>query len=144
MPARPDKDDDRRRYFRHELASGIVALQNDKDDLVAYLAAAHHGKVRVSIRSMPDERCPPDQKIRFARGVWDGDIIPETDLGGGVTLPATTIDLSYMELGHGPNGPSWLARALEMRDRPDLGPFRLSFLESLMKAADERASGGGD
>ncbi len=143
LPTTPDEDDERRRYFRHELASGIVALQNGREDLTAYLAAAHHGKVRVSIRSMPDERRPPDQKTRFARGVWDGDVIPEIDLGGGVTLPATTIDLSFMELGHGSNGPSWFARALELRDRPDLGPFRLSFMEALMKAADERASGGG-
>jgi len=30
---------------------------------------------------------------------------------------------------------------LDLRDRPDLGPFRLAFLEALVKAADERASG---
>lgn len=143
LPARPDADDERRRYFRHELASGIAALQNGRDDLVAYLAAAHHGKVRVSIRSMPGEQRPRDQDTRFARGVWDGDVIPETDLGGGVILPQTTIDLSFMDLGHGVNGASWLARALELRDQPDIGPFRLAFMEALMKAADERASGGG-
>jgi len=143
LPANLELDDERRRYFRHELASGIAALQNGKDNLTAYLTAAHHGKVRASIRSMPDERRPPDQTIRFARGVWDGDVIPETDLGGGVTLPRTVIDLSLMELGHGANGASWTARVLELRDRPDLGPFQLSFMEALMKAADERASGGG-
>jgi CRISPR-associated endonuclease/helicase Cas3 len=48
-----------------------------------------------------------------------------------------------MDLGHGVNGASWLARALELRDQPDIGPFRLAFMEALMKAADERASGGG-
>ncbi|KUL02488.1 MAG: Uncharacterized protein XE11_1752 [Methanomicrobiales archaeon 53_19] len=143
LPAKPEANDGRRRYFRHELASGIVVLQNSREDLVAYLAAAHHGKVRASIRSMPDERPPLDQNARFARGVWDGDVIPETDLGGGVTLPRTAIDLSFMDLGHGANGPSWFARVLELRDRPDLGPFRLAFMEALMKAADERASGGG-
>lgn len=140
--ARPGIGDKRRRHFRHELASGIAALQNGRDDLVAYLAAAHHGKVRVSIRSMPDEQRPPGQSIRFARGVWDGDVIPETDLGGSVILSQTTIDLSLMDLGHGANGASWLTRALDLRDRPDIGPFRLAFMEALMKAADERASGG--
>ena len=137
-----NENDERRKYFRHELASAILALQNGRGDLVAYLAAAHHGKVRGSLRSMPDERIPPDKKKRFARGVWDGDIIEETDLGGGVRVPGTTLDLSYMELGDGLLGPSWSARILSLRDRHDHGPFRLAYLEALMKAADERASRG--
>lgn len=57
-------------------------------------------------------------------------------------VPATCIDLSYMELGGSDErGPSWLARMLDLRDREDLGPFRLTLLEALLKAADERASG---
>ncbi len=136
-------DDERRTFFRHELASGILALQNDRDDLVAYLAAAHHGKVRGSIRSMPNERIPPDKTIRFARGVWEGDVISDTDLGGGVIVPRTVLSLSYMDLGMGPNGPSWTERVLNLRDTPDIGPFRLAYLEALMKASDERASRGG-
>ncbi|MDD4126332.1 MAG: CRISPR-associated helicase Cas3' [Methanomicrobium sp.] len=135
-------DDWRRKYFRHELASGILALMNGKSDLAAYLAAAHHGKVRGSIRSMPDECVPFDKERRYARGVWDGDVVPETDLGGGVKMPETMIDLSYMDLGEGRNGPSWSARVLNLRDSYEIGPFRLAYLEALMKASDERASGG--
>jgi CRISPR-associated endonuclease/helicase Cas3 len=128
--------------FRHELASGVLALMHGKDDLVAYLAASHHGKVRLSIRSMPNERRPPDSSIRFARGIFEGDLIPEADLGGGMIVPATRIDLTYMELGGGDEtGLSWVARMLSLRDRDDLGPFRLALLEALLKAADERASG---
>jgi CRISPR-associated endonuclease/helicase Cas3 len=128
--------------FRHELASGVLALMHGKDDLVAYLAASHHGKVRLSIRSLPNERRPPDSATRYARGVFEGEIVPEADLGGGVTAPATAIDLSYMDLGGSiERGPSWLARMLNLRDRDDLGPFRLALLEALLKAADERASG---
>jgi len=147
------KSESRRRYrrkvdgklvqvpFRHELASAFLALQHGRDDLVAYLAAAHHGKVRLSIRSLPDEAKPRDPGLRFARGVWEGDAVPDVDLGRGVSVPATILDLSYMELGETPErGASWLARALALRDRPDLGPFRLGLLEALMKAADERAS----
>jgi len=136
-------EDGRRKYFRHELASGILALKNGKSDLTAYLATAHHGKVRGSIRSMPDECVPSDKKRRFARGVWDGDIVSATDLGGGIVMPETKIDLSFMDLGYGENGPSWSARVLGLRDSPEIGPFRLAYLEALMKASDERASGGG-
>ena len=141
LPNHFRESDGRRKYFRHELVSGILALQHAEPDLVAYLAAAHHGKVRLSIRSMPDEYLPPNGG-RFARGVWEGDKLAEVDLGGGIRLSATTLDLSYMDLGYGPNGSSWLSRMLALRDSPDLGPFRLSYMEALMKAADERASGG--
>jgi len=133
--------------FRHELASALLALQNGQSDLVSYLIACHHGKVRLSIRSLPTERAPrdaegrEDRTIRHARGVWEGDALPEVDLGGGLGVPATTLTLRYMELGDDDvTGPSWLARALALRDDPKIGPFRLGFLEALVKCADERAS----
>ena len=143
-PVRPDSPriGNRRPFFRHELVSGLLALQSGKDNLVAYLAAAHHGKVRMSIRSLPDEWKPPESGKRFARGVWDGDELPAINLGASVTIPPSKIDLSLMDLGDGRLGPSWTSRILALRDRPDLGIFRLAFLESLVKAADERASGG--
>ncbi len=130
--------------FRHELASALAMLEHGLDDLAVYLAAAHHGKVRLSIRSLPHEQPPPNLETRFARGIWDGDVLPETSLGGGVTLPETVLDLSYMEMGEGPKGPSWLARALALRDAPELGPFRLAYLEALLRIADWRASGKED
>lgn len=130
-----------RRHFRHELASAISMLLNGQSDLAAYLAASHHGKVRLSIRSLPDETRPDDEKQRFARGIWDGDILAETDLGGGEVMTGTTMDLSYMGLGDDAiTGPSWLARMLYLRDDPALGPFRLAFLEALMRVSDWRAS----
>lgn len=133
--------------FRHELASALLALHHGQDDLVAYLVACHHGKVRLSIRSVPTERPPTnrdgekDASIRHARGVWEGDEIPAVDLGAALMLPPTRLTLSYMELGDDETtGPSWLARMLALRDSPSLGPFRLGFLEALIKCADERAS----
>jgi CRISPR-associated endonuclease/helicase Cas3 len=132
--------------FRHELASALLALQHGQSDLVAYLIACHHGKVRASIRSSPKEKLPrvdgrDDPSIRYARGVWEGDKLPPIDLGSGVVVPATTLTLSYMELGDDEaTGPSWSSRVLALRDDPQLGPFRLAFLEGLVRAADERAS----
>ena len=60
-----------RRYFRHELASALAWLQTqgrdgEDADLVAYLIAAHHGKIRMSIRSLDQENRPTDPNRLFA------------------------------------------------------------------------------
>jgi CRISPR-associated endonuclease/helicase Cas3 len=120
-------------------------------DLIAYLIAAHHGKVRLSIRSMPNERvpdkpAPQGKEWLFARGIWTienddaGDKLPSVQLGE-LSTPAVSLDLSFMKMGEGPRGPSWLARTVALRDR--LGPFELAYLETLLRAADARASSKG-
>lgn len=129
-----------RRGFRHELASALAMLQSGLPDIACYLAGAHHGKVRLSIRSLPNESPPPEPDRRFARGIWEGDNIGAVNLGGGVVMPKLSLDLSCMELGDGPIGPSWLSRMLSLRDDPGIGPFRLAFLETLLRVADWRAS----
>jgi len=127
-----------RPYFRHELASALAWLQKGGKegpdaDLVAYLIAAHHGKIRMSIRSLPKENEPPIEGQLFARGIWDGDELPQLP---GLLPSIVKLDLSLMRMGEG----SWLERSLGMRDSPDLGPFRVGYLEALLRVADWRVS----
>lgn len=127
-----------RRFFRHELASALAMLATGHSDLSAYLAACHHGKVRLSLRSQAGER-PPEEILRFARGVWERDKLPAVDLGDGIHMPETELTLSYMELGkHPQTGLSWLERALALREF--YGPFRLALIETLVRVADWRAT----
>ena len=130
-----------RRGFRHELASALAMLAAGVDDLAAYLAAAHHGKVRVALRAQVGEEEPKDPHTRFAMGVWDGDVLPEAGLGDAVVAPEIRLSLGYAELGEDPEtGPSWVGRVLGLVDNPELGPFRLALLEALMRVADWRGS----
>lgn len=144
--------------FRHELASalGVLALEREAklpQDwmtlspsfrwLGLYLIAAHHGKLRLSIRTMPDERPIPNdaENRRFAAGVWDGDTLPSAPLGGTPTVlpPAVELSLEPMQLG---GEASWTAAILALRE--EWNPFRLAYLEALLRAADCRASGSPD
>lgn len=135
-----------RRGFRHELASALAWLQvgpEQERDLIAYLVAAHHGKVRLALRALPTERAPDNlaqnPERLYARGVWHGDRLPACDLGDGLATPVLALDLTVMRLGQTNVGaPSWTARVLALRER--FGPFRLAYLEALVCAADRLAS----
>lgn len=74
-----------RRYFRHELVSALMLLGEaaptlddiEEKDLVCYLVAAHHGRVRLGIRSLPDEarnEVNPEGRVPLATaesfGMW--------------------------------------------------------------------------
>jgi CRISPR-associated endonuclease/helicase Cas3 len=130
-----------RRGFRHELASALAWLSKDEGedgDLVAYLLAAHHGKVRLSLRALPTDQGPSDPLVLHARGVWDGERLPDVDLGDGFVFRSTQLSLGPMRMGRYDGQPSWVERVIALRDR--YGPFRLAYLEALVRAADVRAS----
>ncbi|MER7209804.1 CRISPR-associated helicase Cas3' [Streptosporangium sp. NPDC000239] len=134
-----------RPYFRHELVSALMLTHPScrlldgeaEGDLIVYLAAAHHGKVRVSVRSVGEESSgnPPT-----VLGVADGDQTSQVFLVSGEHLGSLTLSLASLRLGAAEEGRSWTARAVALRDRADLGPFRLAFLEALVRIADMRVS----
>jgi CRISPR-associated endonuclease/helicase Cas3 len=130
-----------RKYFRHELASTLAFLQQHDGepdaDLVAFLIAAHHGKVRMGLRALPEER-PDGRELRIARGVQDGDLLPDLHCGSEISN-AVKLDLGIMEMGEDEHGrPSWSARTHALL--AEHGPFRLAYLEALIRMADWRAS----
>jgi CRISPR-associated endonuclease/helicase Cas3 len=141
-----------REHFRHELASALAWLQagpaNDRrtHNLVAYLIATHHGKIRLSLRAMPGETVPatsdgkPDPDRLYARGIWQGDVLPGDPVKplnlDGVPATIPPLDLSVMRMGETNGSPSWSARVLALRDDPDLGIFRLAWLETMLRSAD--------
>lgn len=132
-----------RKHFRHELASALAWLasrqyaDDEHTNLIAYLIAAHHGKVRLSLRALPEETEPDDGRL-FARGVWDGDRLPDFQFADGEQVPATTLHLDLMRLGEGTQGPSWTTRTRRLL--VNLGPFQLAWCEALVRIADWRAS----
>ena len=120
----------------------ILDLTADQFDLIAYLVCAHHGKVRMAWHASPADQMAEDHGPRI-RGVRVGDVLPPLSLasadGGIFQLPATALDLSPSEAGLSPRtGRSWTERVLNLVER--FGPFTLAWLETLLRAADQRAS----
>jgi CRISPR-associated endonuclease/helicase Cas3 len=73
------------------------------------------------------------------RGIDEGDGLPECEIATGIRVPGVRLSLRVMETGAAREyGISWTERVIRLRDK--LGPFRLAFLEMLLRAADERAS----
>jgi CRISPR-associated endonuclease/helicase Cas3 len=137
----PDGSLVERPHFRHELASALAWLSQQEDgthaNLVAYMVAAHHGKVRTGLRALPEEKEPPEAGRLFARGIWDGDTLPAVSLTS-EQIPCTRLHLDLMQIGFGEQGASWSARVAGLLE--EYGPFRLAWLEALVRIADWRAS----
>lgn len=124
------------------LEKEILDLGEDHFNLAAYLVCAHHGKVRVAWHACPADQESGDELPRI-RGLREGDELPSLMLSAGDgafhSLPGIAIDLSPAAAGLSPRtGPSWTERVLALLALH--GPFVLAWLESLLRAADQRAS----
>ncbi|GAC1401621.1 MAG: hypothetical protein NVSMB64_00020 [Candidatus Velthaea sp.] len=132
-----------RPHFRHELVSALCWIEahppaDDLDiDLIAYLIAAHHGKLRMAAYTLAGE----DGVERSILGVRDGEKMESIRVADGIDIPKFSLDLRNFFVGVQPDGPQkvWDDRVLRLRDRA-FGPFRLAYLELLVRLADWRAS----
>lgn len=126
------------------LIASLLDLDGPTFNLVMYLVAAHHGKVRgtLTMTHRDQENPGPDGSFPI-RGVRDGDPLPELEfvnLNGTVfKLPAVCLRLDPAHLGLSARyGPSWVERVVSLREH--YGTFQLAWLEALLRVADVRAS----
>jgi CRISPR-associated endonuclease/helicase Cas3 len=121
----------------------VLACNAAAFDLLVYLVASHHGKVRVALHAGPkdqDYREPADGRGLPIRGIRDGDTLPPVMVqAASPAIPSLTLSLEPASLGLSPvTGRSWRERTLGLVDR--FGPSGLAWLEALLIAADRRAS----
>jgi CRISPR-associated endonuclease/helicase Cas3 len=148
--------------LRHEAASALAAWdlwgkgENELSALSVYLIASHHGKVRTVLRSTSRH----DEIF----GLREGDVLPasSTHLKNEAPLqfdlrqigtsgewlddetfvpdqPSWTAMIAEL-LGTGPSGIPETFDAIPQTEPRSLGPFKLAYLEALLRAADARAS----
>ncbi len=136
----------RRRHFRHELVSALALMTEEgrsllesveEADLAIYLVGAHHGRVRLGMRSL-ERDTEHSEGRQVVLGVVDREPFGPVTLPSGDELPAVELPLSQ-SAAFGGEG-SWTRLALALRDRHDLGIFRLGFLEAVVRLGDWTAS----
>jgi CRISPR-associated endonuclease/helicase Cas3 len=132
--------DERERVRDAALARELASLSAEDLDLVLYLVCSHHGKVRTSWSTTPNDQRSANGEIH---GVSDGDIVEPVRLalhdGGREEVPALRLSLAPAALGlNGRYGASWGDRVARLLQR--FGPFTLAYLEGVFRVADWKAS----
>ncbi len=124
------------------LIQRVIDCSPEAFDLLVYLIASHHGKVRVALHAAPKDQAYYDRDGRGLpiRGIREGDRLQAIVLApGGPPVPEVTLTLSPAALGLSEKtGISWRERSLGVVGRH--GPAGLAFLEAILRAADVRAS----
>ena len=132
----------------NSLANKLNALTATDFNLLLYLIASHHGKVRVSMQASPKDQDFPFDDDRYIgygmpiRGVREGDTMPSVLLptsDGEVETPELSLSLSPASMGLSVRyGASWTERVQSLL--AEFGPFTLGYLEAIIRSADGRAS----
>lgn len=124
------------------LIERLLKCKSEEFDLVAYLVASHHGKVRVGLHAAPKDQDYRERDGRGLpiRGIREGDRLPSVELvPGEPPVPEVSLTLSPAALGLScRTGISWRERCIGLMERH--GPATLAFLEAILRAADARAS----
>jgi hypothetical protein len=139
--------------FLHELASlliidsplrGLLAAAPDAD-LCRYLVLAHHGRLRMRVAEQPDDavteaepeaEAVPRPGVRAIFGLGQGAVTVVPPMLG-LGQSELTVDLT--QFGSGGDDSAWHQTAAGLLDK--YGPFRLAYLETVVRIADWRASG---
>jgi CRISPR-associated endonuclease/helicase Cas3 len=120
----------------------VLDCSADEFNLLAYLVASHHGKVRAGLHAAPKDQDYRDRDHRGLpiRGVREGDHLPGICLDSAAgPLPELSLTLEPASLGLSTRtGASWRGRCDQLLAQ--FGPGGVAFLESLLRAADVRAS----
>lgn len=126
--------------FRHELGSLLLIDGPFQDllaglaeqDLVRYLALAHHGQLRMRV----GDSAAGEDAAATILGLSHGAM---SDIPPMLGHPATTLTIDLTQFSpHGAR--SWSAVAQALLDK--FGPFTLAYLETVVRIADWRGSGG--
>ncbi len=120
----------------------VLDLGEEDFDLLLYLVASHHGKVRISLYSTPKDQNyqAHDERGLPIRGIREGDALPAISIAdGGHAVPEVNLTLEPAYIGLSQRtGRSWRERTLGLQER--WGACGLAFLEAVFVAADRRAS----
>ena len=126
--------------FRHEVASALAYLVGAGQptgllsNLTAYLIASHHGKVRLAMRNVSRKRYDESYLLGINT---NGDRLPKFT-SSIVSIGDTDLSMDLAQIGMTGAGPSWAERMVSLLAH--YGPFRLAYLELLVRASDMLAS----